>query len=180
MNKRDIRKWLENMESKLKNKSRDKERESIGELKLKKIKAMPSYKDFEKISKSITDLSDSIDELNSEFEHIEGFSKSHNDFNNMVYLINRLETKGLDNYLVSKLSISYDHDLKCHKIGMDERNAIGTEFIKLRGNIKAMSGKEATVYLKGLGFDMPDKPKVEEVKNEILAPINMNVLNKLK
>jgi hypothetical protein len=57
----------------------------------------------------------------------------------------------------------------------DGTQEIYEQFGRILGNLKGMTAKQAETYLQSLGFELPQEtPK----KQEILAPVDMNVLSK--
>ena len=58
------------------------------------------------------------------------------------------------------------------------RNKVDTEFRKILGNISKMNAKEATEYIVGLGFILPDESA--PIANAVLAPIDVKMLQSLR
>jgi len=177
MNKNEIKKFLELEEVK-----------TINNIKQERNKELENLK--EKASNealkglNLNEIEVDAKLLLNKFKQIEIYLEK-----NTIYTCDAAHAIKASEYLESMINTGFEKDIKesinarWRETSQPEINykkqkeQIRDEYTKLKGNISAMTGVQATEYLKELGFKIPE---INIVKNEVMSPINISLLKELR
>lgn len=177
MNKNEIKKFLKNKEIQMLKSSRIAEREATIEYINKEIDNCGIDSDLEKIISMVDEFLPVIYRVENKLSGMKQL-KTQDNITALKWYFKRIynESNDIKGHIAKNTYTKYNEILPTEKKYSKEREELSREFNKIRGNISAMNGKQATEYLQGLGFELE---KEEKEKNEILSPVNMNVIKKL-
>jgi len=177
MNKREVKHYLETQERNAIRKLNNARSKTVESMATERVTESLEGLSVDSINRRIKGLNKELEQITSKLKKCEEFEKYGPVFD-AVYQLNRVISAGVFDSLVGSMSIRHYKNIEPNTTYKANAEKLKTQFKILYSNTSGMTGKQATEYLESLGFETPKK--VIKQKQEILAPVDIDFIKRLK